>query len=174
MNCDEAGEKLGWVLELPESHPERRLLEWHLQTCDQCSAELALWQQSMEMVHSMSEVVAEDQAEVVNHRVMDRIYAESPWLLEGNQAATDRKFRKRIKMWASSFMFIFLLSVCLYIFTGPSSLDKNQRAEDYGVIPTAVAGSDHVTGLDSSYDLTNVSSGIVEPYVVRMSPAYPQ
>lgn len=175
MNCKEAQEAFGWVWDLPESHPERKKLEWHLRVCEQCSTELEIWQQSLELVHNLPLEVTEERAEAINRRVMDRIYAESPWLAEGKKTAAERLFRNRLKIWASGFMVVFLMSVFLFIVSGflPDGGQKHQ-ATSSGLIPTAVAGSESITGSEVTFDLTSVSSGIVEPYVVGMTPASPQ
>jgi hypothetical protein len=172
MNCKEAQEMFGWTEDLPESHPDRRRLERHLLECIECSADFEIWQESLGIVHSLPIEISEERAESINRRVMDRIYAESPWLAEGGRTAAERVFRKRLKIWAASFMAIFLISMALFAFSHPL-LDSQPQPVSSGLLPTAVAGSESVSGA-ASYDLTHVSSGIDDPFVVGMSPVYPQ
>ncbi|WP_237690650.1 zf-HC2 domain-containing protein [Paenibacillus caui] len=162
----------GWIWDLPESHPERKRLEWHMRGCEDCSEQFEIWQESLNLVHSLPVEVCEERAEAVNRKVMDRIYAESPWLAPGKETASERLFRKRLMIWAAGFMSVFLISVILYAFSGPLS-SKSDETMGSGLIPTAVAGTESVSGSHMRYNLTNVSSGIVDPYVVGMNPVHP-
>lgn len=175
MTCKEVQEAFGWIWDLPESHPERKRVEWHLRGCEECSAELEIWQESLDIVHNLPLEISEERAEAVNRRVMDRIYAESPWLAEGKKTAAERLFRSRLKMWASGFLVVFLMSVVLFMFSGSMPGTQHESVPS-GLIPTAVAGSESVSGTNASVDLTSVSvsSGIVDPFVVGMTPVYPQ
>lgn len=173
MKCKEVRESFGWIWDLPESHPERKRVEWHLKGCEECSSELEIWQQSLELVHNLPLEISEERAEAVNRRVMERIYAESPWLAEGKKTAAERLFRRKLKIWASGFLVVFLMSVVLFMFSGSLSGTQHQSSPS-GLIPTAVAGAESVSGSNASVDLTSVSSGIVEPFVVGMTPVYPQ
>ncbi|WP_238996440.1 zf-HC2 domain-containing protein [Paenibacillus pinistramenti] len=163
----------GWTADLPKSHPDRRRLECHLLECAECSSEFEIWQESLGILHSLPIEISEERAEAVNRRVMERIYAESPWLAEGKQTASERIFRSRLKIWAASFMAVFLISLALLAFSNSTWGTKSHSA-DSGLLPTAVAGAESVSGANSSYDLTGVSSGIADPFTAGISPAYPQ
>ncbi|GGA23164.1 hypothetical protein GCM10010917_04960 [Paenibacillus physcomitrellae] len=173
MNCREAQEMFGWTADLPKSHPDRRRLESHLLECMECSADFEIWQESLGLVHSLPIEISEERAEEVNRRVMERIYAESPWLAEGKRTASERIFRSRLKIWAASFMFIFLVSITVFAFSNSHTGSKTQTVNS-GLIPTAVAGAESVSGSNVSYNLTHVSSGIIDPFTAGIGPNYPQ
>ncbi|AWB44995.1 hypothetical protein DCC85_12700 [Paenibacillus sp. CAA11] len=174
MNCKEAQDKLGWVWDLPKYHPDRQQLEWHLLGCEPCRVEYEIWQESQNILMDMPIQITDEQAERVNRNVMDRIYAESPWLAPGGDAVTaNRRIRKRLAVWIAASLAVFLCSILVYFTSGPASLHGDQPAPT-GLIQTAVAGEKSVSGTGVSFDLNSVSNGIIEPFVVGMGPAYPQ
>lgn len=59
------------------------MLEQHIATCPYCAAEWSLWQESSQLMHDLKEEISEERAEVINVKVMERIYLESPWLMPG-------------------------------------------------------------------------------------------
>lgn len=173
MNCREAQELFGMIADLPEQHPQRRMLEWHILGCESCAAEFESWQESMEMVHLLPVEVSDEQAEAVNRKVMDRIYAESPWLApDVRDQSLSRRLHRRIALWASCFLIIFL---CSFVFLLMGDGAKKEAAEPLtGVLPTAVVAGDTHNSSDFTFALPSASRGIVEPFTVPMGPAYPQ
>lgn len=175
MNCREAQELFGLMRDLPEQDPQRRMLEWHLLGCDSCAAEYRQWEESLEMLQYTPIEVTEEQAEEVNRRVMDRIYAESPWLAPDVKRGVSRRFRRRVMIWAASFLAVFLFSSALLLMDQVSP--GQQVAEPRtGILPTAVAAADTNAEIygDLTFALPGESRGIVEPFAVQMGPAYPQ
>ncbi|MGG6309567.1 zf-HC2 domain-containing protein [Paenibacillus macerans] len=174
MNCREAQELFGLTRDLPEQHPQRRMLEWHLLGCESCAAEYLQWEESMDMLQYIPIEVTEEQAEAVNRRVMDRIYAESPWLAPDVKRGVTRRFRQRIVFWAATFLAVFLCSF-VFLLMDPAA-DREAAEPMTGILPTAVAAADSEAEMydDFSFALPTVSRGIVEPFAVQMGPAYPQ
>lgn len=68
------------------------------------------------LLHSIPVPVTEQQAERVNRNVMDRIYAESPWLLP-EEAKVNRfsaAIRKHMSLWIAAFLAIFYAAFCTW------------------------------------------------------------
>ncbi len=174
MNCREAQELFGLIPDLPEDHPQRKMLEWHILGCESCAAEYHIWMESLEAVQAIPIEVSEEQAEAVNRKVMDRIYAESPWLAPDiRDKGHSKRLRRRVTIWAASFLAIFLISTILFAIGG--SLKGNEASKPMtGIVPAAVAAVDTEVSTDFSFALPSVSRGIVEPFVVQLGPAYPQ
>ncbi|MED4956336.1 zf-HC2 domain-containing protein [Paenibacillus macerans] len=172
MNCREAQELFGLMRDLPEQHPQRIELERHLLGCEFCNTEYHYWQESMDMLQYIPIEVTEEQAEAVNRRVMDRIYAESPWLAPDVKAGVTRGYRRRIIGWAASFLVVFLCSFIFLLVNHSGQPEASQPAT--GILPTAVAAPDAKTSEPMSFTLPSISPGIVEPFAAQMGPAYPQ
>lgn len=174
MNCREAQELFGVLSDLPEHDPQRKLLDWHILGCESCAGEYQIWMEALDAVQALPIEVSEVQAENVNRRVMDRIYAESPWLAPDiRDKSHTKRLRRRVSIWAACFMTVFLCSTLLF-FVGGSQKDNQANKPTTGVLPTAVAASDVDMSADFSLTLPSVSRGIVDPYVVQLGPAYPQ
>lgn len=175
MNCKEAQELFGLLRDLPEQHPQRLMLEQHLLGCESCAGEYQQWEECLDMLQYIPIEVTEEQAEAVNRRVMDRIYAESPWLAPDVKRGVTRRIRRRLVFWAASFLAIFVISFG-FLLMDHFTPDQESAEPMTGILPTAVvvAGSESDTYEDFSIALTSVSRGIVEPFAVQMGPAYPQ
>lgn len=174
MNCKEAQELFGIVPELPEHDPKRKMLEWHLLGCECCAAEYKIWNYSMDAVLGLPMEVSDDQAEQVNRRVMDRIYAESPWLAPDiRDKGHSRRLRRRVTIWAACFMAVFVISSVLFAIGG--SFKQEQQAQQLtGILPAVVVAADEEASSDFTFTLPSASRGIVDPFVVQLGPAYPQ
>ncbi|WP_410768377.1 zf-HC2 domain-containing protein [Fontibacillus sp. BL9] len=175
MNCREAQELFGLLPDLPEHHPQRKMLEWHILGCESCAAEYQIWSESLDAVQALPIEVSEEQAEAVNRKVMDRIYAESPWLAPDiRDKGYSRRIRRRVSIWAACFLAVFLFSTLLFALGG--SVKENQASKpSTGIVPAAVAAADTTEmSQDFAFALPGVSRGIVEPFVVQLGPAYPQ
>lgn len=175
MNCREAQELFGLIPDLPDDHPQRKMLEWHILGCEYCAAEYTVWQQSMEIVHDLPVSVSIEEAERVNRKVMDRIYAESPWLAPGGEHGTiTRTLRRRVSIWSACFLAVFLCSFLIFVIGGYGQSNQSIKPVT-GVMQPAVitADMDSSSGLPM-FDLSSVSRGVVEPFVVQIGPAYPQ
>lgn len=175
MNCKEAQELFGVAPELSESDPKRKMLESHLLGCECCAAEYKIWNYSMDAVLAMPAEVTEFQAEQVNRRVMDRIYAESPWLAPDiRDKAHSRRLRRRSTIWAACFMAVFLISSVLFALGGFFKEEQQQAQQSTGILPAVVLAADEEMSSDFSFTVPDGSRGIVDPFVVQLGPAYPQ
>ncbi|MNJ61096.1 hypothetical protein D3C77_568670 [compost metagenome] len=127
------------------------------------------------MVNQLPIEVSNEEAERVNRKVMDRIYAESPWLAPGGEHSSfTRRIRRRVSIWSACFLAVFLCSFLVFMIGGYGQ-SKESIKPATGVLQPAVITTDmnSSSGLPI-FDLSSVSKGIVEPFVVQMGPAYPQ
>lgn len=116
MNCNDAQELFALVWDLPENHPQRIAFHAHLAGCEDCSEQFEVWEEAQILLHSIPIPVTEQQAERVNRNVMDRIYAESPWLLP-EEAKVNRfsaAIRKHMSLWIAAFLAIFYAAFCTW------------------------------------------------------------
>ncbi|MFB5675577.1 anti-sigma factor [Paenibacillus terreus] len=179
MKCREAKELFGVLNDLPEQDPRRKMVEDHSAHCERCSAEWSGWQLSRSAMLQISDEVTEEQAENVNRRVMERIYAESPWLVPGEnrRSRISPALRKTISAWIAGFLAVFLCSFLVLTMSsspaGKSFDHASIEAQQSGILPTGVAGSDSVS--DSfKVVLPEPTYGIMEPLIGNIVPAYPQ
>ncbi|MBY0203366.1 zf-HC2 domain-containing protein [Paenibacillus polysaccharolyticus] len=178
MNCNEAQELFALVWDLPESHPQRIAFQAHLAGCEDCSEQFEVWEEAQMLLHSIPVPVTEQQAERVNRNVMDRIYAESPWLLP-EEAKVNRfsaAIRKHMSLWIAAFLAIFLCSfLYMAMFKPEVSEAEKSNVITTGILETGVAGSTSSSSGLYKYDIPGANKGsIIEPFVVSMGPAYPQ
>ncbi|CAI6059630.1 hypothetical protein PAECIP112173_01731 [Paenibacillus sp. JJ-100] len=178
MNCNEAQELFALVWDLPDSHPQRIAFKAHLAGCEECSEQFDVWEEAQILLHSIPVPVTEQQAERVNRNVMDRIYMESPWLLP-EEAKVNRfsaVIRKHMSLWIAAFLAIFLCSfLYMAMFKPEVSEAEKSNAMTTGILETGVAGSTSSSSGLYKYNIPQADQGsIIEPFVVSMSPAYPQ
>lgn len=178
MNCNEAQELFALVWDLPEAHPQRNAFHAHLAGCEDCSQQFEVWEEAQILLHSIPVPVTEQQAERVNRNVMDRIYAESPWLLP-EEAKVNRfsaVIRKHMSLWIAAFLAIFLCSFLYMAMFKPDVTEAEQTSVvSTGILETGVAGSEPTSSGLYKYNMTGADRGsIIEPFVVSMGPAYPQ
>jgi hypothetical protein len=178
MNCNEVQELFALVWDLPEAHPQRIAFHAHLADCEDCSQQFEVWEEAQILLHSIPVPVTEQQAERVNRNVMDRIYAESPWLLP-EEAKVNRfsaVIRKHMSLWIAAFLAIFLCSFLYMAMFKPDVSEAEQTSVvSTGILETGVAGSEPSSSGLYKYNMTGADRGsIIEPFVVSMGPAYPQ
>jgi hypothetical protein len=121
-------------------------------------------------MHDLKEEISEERAEVINVKVMERIYLESPWLMpgDGKSAGTSAIVRHRLSLWIACFLAVFLSSVLYFtMFRTPADITVAHS----GIVETGVAGSMEWT---STYPILGSEGGIIEPLVVNMGPTHPQ
>lgn len=178
MNCHEAQELFASVWDLPKSHPQRIAFHAHLAGCEECSAQFEVWEEAQMLLHSIPVPVTEQQAERVNLNVMDRIYAESPWLFP-EEAKVNRfsaAIRKHMSLWIAAFLAIFLCSfLYMAMFKPEVSEAEKSNVVTTGILETAVAGGTSSSSGLYQYNIPQADKGsIIEPFVVSMAPAYPE
>ncbi|MFB5265954.1 hypothetical protein ACE41H_04020 [Paenibacillus enshidis] len=169
----------GVLKDLPEQDPRRRMVEDHNAHCERCSAEWSGWQLSRSAMLQIPDEVTEEQAENVNRRVMDRIYAESPWLVPGEnrRSRISPALRRSISAWIAGFLAIFLCSFLVLTMSshpvGNGQGHTSTGAQQSGILPTGVAGADSVS--DSiKVVIPEPINGIMEPLIGNIVPAYPE
>ncbi|PQP82018.1 anti-sigma factor [Paenibacillus sp. PCH8] len=178
MNCNEAQELFALVWDLPEAHSQRIAFHAHLAGCEECSEQFEVWEEAQILLHSIPVPVTEQQAERVNRNVMDRIYAESPWLLP-EEAKVNRfsaAIRKHMSLWIAAFLAIFLCSF-LYMAMFKPNVSEAEKSSvvTTGILETGVAGSASSSSGLYQYNISEADRGsIIEPFVVSVGPAYPQ
>lgn len=109
---------------------------------------------------------------------MDRIYAESPWLLP-EEAKVNRfsaAIRKHMSLWIAAFLAIFLCSfLYMAMFKPDVSEAEKSNVVTTGILETAVAGSTSSSSGMYQYNIPQADKGsIIEPFVVSMAPTYPE
>lgn len=163
------------VWDLPDEDPRRQRLNGHVKTCSACAAEYELWLQSLNMVHALEEEdIPGIDSERINRNVMDRIYRDFPWLVEetSKSRAVSRVFRKRLTLWIAGFLALFVCSFIYFAVIG-SPAEPKPEADATGIIPTGIADTGQsLTAKD--YNIPKTNSGIIDPFVVGMSPTEPQ
>ncbi|MWV44703.1 anti-sigma factor [Paenibacillus sp. HJL G12] len=175
MTCDEAQEIFGLVPDMKEHDPRRRLLEEHLATCSDCTADFELWMESRSFMMDLQEEPSEELAEEINRNVMDRIYRESPWLIpdQGKPFDVPAVARRHLSLWIAGFVMVFLCSILYFMVMNRPQVKETAEAAT-GILPTGIAGHATLVSDHFSYDIPAVNSGIIEPFVVGMGPSHPQ
>lgn len=175
MNCREAQESFGLIWDVSEDDPRRKNLEWHVLGCENCAVEYEMWKETQGIIHTMQVDIQPEQAERMNRAVMDRIYAESPWLLPTEPGGRKISYvmRRRMAIWIAGFLAIFLCSL-LYFMVPGSEEAAAPAAQNSGLLPIAIAGADTVVNTDHAYSMPDVSRGVIDPLIVKMSPVYPE
>jgi len=174
MKCCEAQESFGLMWDVPSEDPKRRMLEQHIATCTECSAEFEFWEESQCLIHGLSVDVTELQSESVNRQVMDRIYSESPWLIQDKSQpfAVSGATRRKLSLWITACLMLFCISF-FYLVMMDRSDPPIDTAPMNGILPTGVAGIPNVFPQDGNYIIPALNSGIIEPLVVTMGPTHP-
>jgi hypothetical protein len=174
MKCSEAQELFGLMWDISTEDPKRYMLEQHIATCSDCSAEFELWEKSRILMLDLSDEWTELQSESVNRQVMERIYSESPWLIQDKSMpfAVPGATRRRLSLWIISCLMLFFVSFLFFITMSPTTT-KMDSVTSNGILPTGIAGSPSLLPLEGTYVIPELNSGIIEPLVVSMGPTHP-
>lgn len=174
MKCCEAQELFGLMWELPIDDPKRLVLEQHIATCSECSAEFQFWEESQWLIQDLDYEITEMQAESINRQVMDRIYNESPWLIQDKSKpfAVSGTTRRRISLWITACLMVFCISFFFFIMMDRSA-SKTEPVPSNGILPTGIAGNPSILPQNGTYIIPELNSGIIEPLVVSMGPTHP-
>ncbi|MNN50340.1 hypothetical protein D3C81_1649210 [compost metagenome] len=76
-------------------------------------------------------------------------------------------------LWIAGFLAIFICSLLYFMLPGSTEVNT-ATVKNSGLLPIAIAGSDTVINADHVYSMPDVSRGIIDPLIVKMSPAYPE
>ncbi|HEY2492586.1 MAG TPA: anti-sigma factor [Paenibacillus sp.] len=175
MKCWEAQELFGLMWDLPVDDPRRLMLQQHLSTCSDCTAEFQLWEESHHLIQILSDdEVTDTQLEAMNRNVMERIYRESPWLIQDHSKpfAVSGITRRHLSMWIAGCLMLFLVSFLFFMMMGNPSSEDTPSAN--GILPTGIAGSSTLLQQQEKLNLPDLNSGIIEPLVITMGPSHPQ
>lgn len=175
MTCDEAQELMETVWDLPDNDLRRQRLIAHVQTCQSCAVEYEMWTDSQNMLLELEHEIPDIDAEQINRNVMDRIYRDFPWLVEetSKSRAVSRVFRKRLTLMIAGFLALFVCSVVYFAITGGQS-DSVPEAVTTGIMPTGMADTPQGIKIKDDYKIPKTNSGIIDPFVVDMSPTQPE
>ena len=178
MKCSQARDLFHKVWCLSADDPKQLAFHIHLAECPDCAAQFELLQCDNEMSVNIPEPILEEQVHRINFKVMERIYAESPWLFpdEPRIHHFPSKFRKHFSLWMSACVALFLCSF-VYLLAFPSDFSKQDQdyAMQTGILPTGAISSDHmVPSNDTEYKWPETinQAGIIEPFKLTI-PKYP-
>lgn len=182
MNCREAELLFGIYWDMKPDDPRRQELHQHLSECEDCAAEFAIWQESHELMEAEAAALSMDpelelRAEQMNRNVMERIYAETPWVLQNGakRGPISRMFRRRMSFWIAAVIGIFLCSFVYLTLDVSNSFHYEAVQEPVsGIVPTGVATSDATTVIHSSLHFAGSQRGLIDPLVIQMDPTHPQ
>ncbi|WP_046215029.1 anti-sigma factor [Paenibacillus wulumuqiensis] len=182
MNCREAEELFGIYWDLTPDDPRRLALDEHVRECPDCAAEFEVWKESHELIQAETAQLEDMptmtiRAENINRNVMDRIYAESPWLVQTDvkRGPISRLFRRRLSVWISSLIAVFICSSIYLTLDMTGTFEQQPQPERViGIVPTAVATGDDSTVVYSSLHFAGSERGLIDPLVIPMNPSHPQ
>ncbi|WP_046226709.1 anti-sigma factor [Paenibacillus dauci] len=182
MNCREAEELFGIYWDLMPDDPRRLALDEHVRECPDCATEFEVWRESHELIQAEAAQLEEMptmtiRAENINRNVMDRIYAESPWLVQTDvkRGPISRLFRRRLSVWMSSLIAVFICSSIYLTLDMTGTFEQQPQPERVsGIVPTAVATGDDNTVVYSSLHFAGSERGLIDPLVIPMNPSHPQ
>ncbi|AOZ91332.1 zf-HC2 domain-containing protein [Paenibacillus crassostreae] len=174
MKCSEAQELFGLMWDIPTDDPKRLMLEQHIATCSECSAKFELWEESRMLMLDIDDEWAELRSEAVNQQVMERIFSESPWLIQDKSKPFELSgaTRRKISLWIFGCLMLFFISFVFFISLDPRATEIETTPSN-GILPTGIAGNPTVLPQEGSYIIPELNSGIIEPLVVNMGPAHP-
>ncbi|WJH34188.1 zf-HC2 domain-containing protein [Paenibacillus sp. CC-CFT747] len=113
MKCADIQEWLGSYFDLPPDDSRREEVDRHIQTCEACAEEYALWAESTELIRSVSaeEVVPMEEPVPVSSRVMSRIYESESWRMPVSSKIYSIPYKTRRNLF-------MVISLCLALFLG--------------------------------------------------------
>ncbi|MFB9329595.1 anti-sigma factor family protein [Paenibacillus aurantiacus] len=177
MKCLEVRETFGVYWDLAETDSERMAVDDHLVHCDDCREEFRLWEESEQLIRSLSELdeaIGPIEVDHVNRGVMERIYAEDSWFMPvpSRTYQFSRSFRRNAAAAIACCMAMFICGL-FYMLIGNQDASSVEMAKLTGLIETANAAEN--TGLitaDFYADLPVAS--ISDPLVLNVVPTFPQ
>ncbi|OPA81457.1 hypothetical protein BVG16_03880 [Paenibacillus selenitireducens] len=170
MKCEEVQELLGEYWDLPEDDAARLHVDRHLEHCEDCTQQFKIWEESQALIHELTDTnepfLVSDMD--LSKNVMDRIYAESAWLMPvtSRTYAFSMKLRRNVTAFVASFMAIFLVSfLYLMIAGGPSDADRLHQMNE--LIPGDMS-------ISTNLNLGQIPvASIGDPPILEVVPTYP-
>ncbi|WP_442601088.1 anti-sigma factor family protein [Paenibacillus sp. KN14-4R] len=190
MRCDEIRERFGVYWDLPKDDLQRKEVDQHVLTCEDCAEEFQIWSESTLLIRSAVDESSEHLSSFsmgheggsISSKVMKRIYEDESWRLPipERMYAFSRRMRTNflvvisfcILLFLGSFLFAMVYDIAgvraaseensIYSIQAPQALDVEggYKAISKKAMNTAVA---------------NVSSSFVEPVRFQVGPieSYP-
>lgn len=170
MKCEEAQGLLGEYWDLPEDDDARLRVDQHLEHCEDCTKQFKIWEESQTLIHELTETnepfyITEMD---LSKNVMDRIYAESAWLMPvtSRSYAFSLKLRRNVTAFVASFMAIFLVSF-LYLMIAGGTSDVNRLHQMNELIPSDM-------NISTNLNLGQIPvASIGDPPILEVVPTYP-
>lgn len=175
MNCHDVQQSFGVYWDLTEEDSERKLVDEHLLTCESCSEEFRIWEESEQLIRHFSEDADEiGPIDHVNHGVMDRIYAEQSWFMPvaAKSYQFSRTFRRNVTAIIACCLAMFVVGL-FYVVTGNHDSSSIEVAKLTGLIETADAASDPNI-IDAKFYADVPVASISDPIVLNIVPTVPQ
>jgi anti-sigma factor RsiW len=174
MKCSEIQELLGDYFDLPEHHETRQAVNLHLASCQDCTAELQMWEESLTLIRNTHvEEVNPAKVPPISNKVMDRIYATESWRMPVANRIYSIPFRLRRNLTA---MIAFCLALFLISFLYAATDDGFKEATPHGFIPAASAsGTVHQTSMAvaTMSNTTLASTALIKPIKIGMLKSSP-
>ncbi|NBD22568.1 anti-sigma factor family protein [Paenibacillus glycinis] len=175
MNCHDVQQSFGVYWDLNEDDSERLLVDEHLRTCEACSEEFRIWEESEQLIRFFSEESdAIGPIDHVNHGVMDRIYAEQSWFMPvaSKSYHFTKTFRRNVTAIIACCLAMFVVGL-FYVVIGNHDASSVEVAKLTGLIETADAASgDNIIPVSFYADVPVAS--ISDPIVLNIVPTVPQ
>lgn len=174
MKCHEVQELLSAFWDLPEDDADRIRVENHLEHCAECTQQFKIWEESQQLILKFTEEsdIIPGAGVDLSRNVMDRIYAESAWMMPVNNRtySFSLKLRRNLSALIACFMAIFLSSfLYLMVMGGTSDADRlNQLTE---MMPTVIGGDMSISADLNLGEIPVASIG--DPPVLNVVPTYP-
>lgn len=177
MNCHRIQEKLSVYWDLPADDPTRRMIDYHMHHCPDCSAEFMIWRESNELIRSAGEIELSPSSDMeLSRQVLERIYQEEAWL---RPVLHKSKLRQFVRSWrltaaasAVACITIFLCSILYLAATGSMSVSPSYESIT-GFVPAASAADE-----DGAFQAVNLYmdvpvASISDPIVLKVNHGIP-
>lgn len=168
MKCEEVEELLGEYWDLPENDTARLRVDQHLETCEHCKQQFLIWEESQTLIQELTDsdeyILASEMD--LSRNVMDRIYAESSWLMPvtSRTYAFSAKLRRNVTLFIASFMAIFLVSFLYLMISGGQSDAEAQMSQ---LLPGDMS-------ISTNINLSQIPvASIGDPTILEVVPTYP-
>jgi hypothetical protein len=174
MTCRETQELFGLYWDLPDGDVNKVLVDEHLKSCENCSADFRVWEQSMYLIRTASHEKEEIVQELsISDKVMSRIYHEESWRIpiQNRIYVISDKWRARLTWTIAICLTIFLYSFVYSIFekstfeTDASIFDVRAPQEHQ-----ATSSSKSILGDDMGTAVASLNTGFIEPLQFPVGP----
>lgn len=175
MNCHRIQEKMSDYWDLPADDPTRRMIDYHVHQCTECSAEFTIWRESCELIRLAAEMELHSINEVeLNHQVMERIYKEEAWLRPVlHQSGLSHRVRTRRMTAAMSIVASLAVLLCSIVYFAASGSTGTSYESVTGFVPAASAGNEDDAVQSANFYLDVPVASISDPIVLKVNQSFP-